>query len=213
MNKDTNSLQRILDNLHSKDFQTRHQAIKSIAEHREISAIPNLISLLNDKDWSIQISAVKALGEIGDSQAVPSLIEALLRDDEWVATYAAEALGKIGDVRATTALLKALSSQDLLNHFEESLKRREGKIDSATYVAIGQAYFEISDLRCAAAHALGQIGDEQAITELAKALNDPHDLNLQKAAAQALDKIGTFEALTITKVWQEKQNSNPSNPS
>ena len=76
-------------------------------------------------------------------------------------------------MRETTALLKALSSQDLLNHFEELLKRREDKNDSATYVAIGQAYFEISDLRCAAAHALGQIGDEQASTGLTKDLNDP----------------------------------------
>ena len=83
MNKDTNSLEQILDKLQSKDFQTRHQVMKSIAEYREINAIPNLISLLNDKDRSIQISTGKALGEIGDSQAVPSLIEALLGDDEW----------------------------------------------------------------------------------------------------------------------------------
>ena len=54
---------------------------------------------------------------------------------------------------------------------------------------------QISDIRRAAAIALGQLGDADAVGGLIDALHDKADANVRDAAAQALRMIGTLAAL------------------
>ena len=199
------SLQQLLTDLHSADYKTRRKAIEDLAKSRDKRAVSSLLNIVQDDDWSIQAAAIKALGEIGDEDAVPTLIEAVLRDDEWVAEAAAEALGMIGDVRAISALIYALRSEHLLKRFAELLEQKSGTIDSGTFVFLGQVYFDISDLRCAAARALGQLGNEQALASLIAALNDPRDKYVQQAAAQALERIATTEAIRAVTIWRRQR--------
>jgi len=199
------NLQQLLTDLHNDDYRIRRQAIENLAKTKDKRAVSNLLTTIHDNDWSIQAAAIKALGEIGDSQAVPTLIEAVLGDDEWVAEAAATALGMIGDVRAIPALIRALFSEDLLKRFDGLLEQKSRSINSETWVLLGQSYFDISDLRCAAARALGQIGNVQALPSLITALNDAHDIYVQQAAAQALERISTPEAVLAVSIWRQKR--------
>jgi len=199
------SLQQLLTDLHSDDYKKRRKAIEKLAKSKDQRAVSSLLTTIHDNDWSIQAAAIKALGEIGDLQAVPTLIEAVLGDDEWVAEAAATALGLIGDVRAIPALIHALHSEQLLKQFDRLLEQKSGSIDSQTGVLLGQTYFDISDLRCAAAHALGQIGNVWALPSLIAALNDPEDIYVQQAAAQALEYISTLEAIQAVTLWRQQQ--------
>lgn len=167
--------------------------------------VSSLLSIIYDDDWSIQTAAIRALGEIGDPDAVLPLTEAVLGDDEWVAETAAEALGIIGDVRAIPALLDALASDQLLRRCDALLEQKNGRTDSGTLVLLGQTYFDISDLRCTAARALGRIGNEHVVPNLIAALNDPQDTYVQQAAAHALEQIATIEAIHAVTLWRQQR--------
>jgi len=199
------NLQQLLADLRNDDYKKRRNAIENLAKSKDKRAMASLLTTVHDNDWSIQAAAIKALGQIGDPQAVPTLIEIVLNDDEWVAEAAAEALGMIGDVRAIPALIRAVHSEHLLKQFDGLLEQRSHSVDSETWVLLGQTYFDISDLRCAAARALGQIGNAQALPSLIAALNDPHDIYVQQAAAQALERISTPEAIRAVTIWRQQQ--------
>ena len=69
------------------------------------------------------------------------------------------------------------------------------------------------DMRISAANRLGQIGSaaEAAVPALAKALNDLY-VPARQAAAQALKKIGTPEALKVVQQFKETQVVKPTIP-
>lgn len=126
------------------------------------TAICALIEALKDEDEVVRQRVVSALGEIGDVRAVPGLIEALKDKNKDVRWRAAVALGKIakkgGDCSAAVPGLI------------EALKDRE------------------EDVRREVITALGEIGDERAILDILKFLED-EEWNMRARAENAVERI------------------------
>lgn len=162
-------------------------------------ALSDLIKLLENRDWNIRAEAAKQLGDIGDRQAVPNLIEALkqglMDESQLLAEYAIEALGKLGDPIAVDVLLTVLHPAHLIEQVNIAMENYTPTVNS--YLHAGRLFFDVSDIRCFAAQALGQIGDPRAVPGLIQALNDPHDLYLHKAVHEALERIDTPEAVAV----------------
>ena len=122
-------------------------------------AVEPLIAALKDKDSDVRYAAAKALGEIKDPRAVEPLI-AVPKDYYSGVRYAVtEALVKIG-APAMEPLIAALKDKDSKD----------------------------SDVRQAAAEALGEIKDPRAVEPLIAALKD-EDSDVRAAAAYALGEI------------------------
>ncbi len=123
---------------------------------------------------------------------IDDLINILQTDYEWEAAKAAEKLGQLRAKKAVPALIVALHSQDLLDDWNA--------LDSMTKVAaggVGEGIMAIISLRCAAAIALGEIGDETAVPELLAVLNskDPDDLDIYMDVIKALANFSSPEAV------------------
>ncbi|MCL4264349.1 MAG: HEAT repeat domain-containing protein [Anaerolineae bacterium] len=173
--------------------------------------ITQLIEELHHPNRDARMRAVQTLGNLQNTQCVPILCELLLNDsDEWVRIDAAEALGKIRDVRSIPALVVALKCEQLIAKWEQDWKAassipNEKKRFDQHFFLWGTLTAEISDIRAAAAHALGAIGGNDAIIALSEALEEQYDSDVRKAAEMALVNIGTPDASAALKTWQKGQ--------
>jgi HEAT repeat protein len=132
------------------------------------SEIERLIQRLKDKNWRVRKEAVEALGEIEDPRAVTPLISVLV--------------GKIDSLIPLNELIKK-AGVDI-----GSLE------DQGLITAIPSD--KNTDVRRAAAEALGKIKDPRAVGPLLSAFKDEHPV-VHREAADALGKIGepAFEPL------------------
>ena len=148
---------------------------------RDHFGFPYALRHLRNTDADDRNFAANALGRIGDERAVEPLLVALRDADENVRDYAASALGDIGDARAVEPLIAALRDAD-------------------------------ENVRFWAAKALGQIGDAHAVAPLIQLLPDTSELEewsserVCDTAANALERIGTAEALAAVEASRQEQN-------
>ena len=196
-------------------------------------AVPGLLEALRDWDRAVSTGAAQALGQIGASVAIPGLIAKLgdaiagieaatANHVHGVDTYnkdyqhwavlnaAAGALNEIGD----TAVPKLL---DALEHSSSYGRRGAayalGRIGEATTVPRLLDALTDSDegVRWSVADALGKIGDPRAVPGLIELLSDTADVKYWKggrvseSAAEALERIGTSEALLALERWALSQ--------
>ncbi len=148
--------------------------------------VKGLIKALGYIDVPIRWGAAHALGELGDARAVDPLIAAL--KDAEVRKAAAEALGKIGDVRALKPLLATLRDSDLdvreaVVEALDQIGYKPGKYENAAWYWIAKKEWD----QCVALGA-------PALKPLLAVLKDS-DLDVRKAAAYALGKIGDARAV------------------
>jgi HEAT repeat protein len=141
-----------------------------------------LIAALGDERSDMRQAAAKALGAIGDARAMEPLIAALKDKDSAVRKAAAEALDHLGWKPA----------QDESAGWYWMAKHDWDKCVALGALAveplIAALKDENSDVRQAAAKALGKIGDPRAVEPLIAALSDESS-DVRYAAAEALGKI------------------------
>ena len=148
----------------------RREIASAMGETRSRSAVPLLVELLGlEKEASVRAAAVMALGQIRDESVVPALTQILSgispnkksknREDEFVMRSAAQALGQIRSRAGVSILITTLTNET-----------------------------SPTDVRRAAAEALGLIGDPAATQALqaAVASGDPY---LSGAAVEALRRL------------------------
>ena len=145
---------------------------------QEQKEIKRLIKQLGHKNSDVRMTAAGALGSIGTKDAVPALIQALQDQDKWVRVSVSGALGKIGTPEAiktaVSVLVQLLQNQDV-------------------------------SVRANAVYTLGSIeeGAIDAVPDLIQALQDPHE-EVRGNVVQALEKIGTLEALEAVEEYQSR---------
>lgn len=127
------------------------------------------------------------------------LIEALKCGDEWTAVKAAKELGRLKAREAVPALITALHSEDLLKDWNA--------LDMMTKMAlggVGEGITAINALRCAAADALVQIGDERASTDLLTILQTTDEAEVHFAVVRALTHFTTPEVIATLDTYIEQ---------
>ena len=166
-----------------------------------MTTVDDLLTALQSTDFRVRRNAAAELNRLVDIRSLSALIQTLESDpDEWVLIDAAEALGRIGDQRAVPALLGALKSEAQTAGWRQARADlgliRDAQAQRERRVFLWQQVTaEISDIRCAAAISLGQLGNPDSVPGLIEALHDQDDPNVRGAAARALEMIGTPEAL------------------
>lgn len=169
---------------------------------REKGDVAGLAKALRHRDSEIRRSAAARLsfmaidGEISASvrdTAAEALIATLRKDsDSRVRSSAAVALWELKDRRAVEALIAALADED--GHVRSVAAQALGDFGDARAVEpLIEVLGEGPSAQLSAAESLGKLGDVRAVTPLAATLEDA-DLDLYKAAAEALERIGGPEA-------------------
>jgi HEAT repeat protein len=205
VSQDPRAVPGLREVLNAGDRLTQRDAIEALGAIGDPRAVPDLLEALYVRDWFIRQAAIEALGTIGDPQAIPALVEALHSDDTWVATEAAEALGRIGHSEAVSNLLEVLCAEELLASFVTSIENSKLPVDEPNVAVVGTFRHEISDLRCAIAAALGKISDARAVPSLIELILHDPDAKLRATAAEALEHIGTPQAMAAARTWRQQQ--------
>ncbi len=159
-------------------------AAEAIGKIGEKGTIPFLREALNDVE-NVIYASVKALGKIGGKEAVPALTAVLVKEENKdICCAAAEALGKIREKEALPALMVALKKTDFwVSH---AVERALIEIGEPTVAALIPALKDKdSRVRCAAAEALGKIGEKEAAPALLESLKDENN-HVRYLSAKAL---------------------------
>ena len=154
----------LLDRVHDVSENVRRVAIENLGNLQDDRVFSILLTAIRDESAKIRIAAAQSLGHLENVAALPQLIRALGDSDAWVRYYAARALAEIRSPESIDPLATALRQ------------------DNATQV------------RIAAADALGAIGGRRAVSILAPFV-DFEDHDLARAALLALGVVGHPDAL------------------
>lgn len=148
-------------------------------------SIEELIELLNDKDDFAVEEAIGQL-ELRGPEALDALIDALSHRKKNIRMHAATILGAINDEKAIPALIAALKDNNKLVRREAStaVSRMSGAVDTLIETLADEDW----KVRGAAAWALGNLGDEKAIPELEKLLDDESSF-VKAGAKSAIESI------------------------
>ena len=212
--RDVSALARALGDREESVREDAAGALGEIGDPRAVEAL--CVALRDDHAW-VRKEAAWALRKIGDPRAVEPLCLALRDHEPSVNTAAAMALGEIGDATAVEPLCGAADEDDEVCAAAEAVENAciaaisaLGDIGGARTVDVLCAIvsdccekhddYGVREVRrhkgAAAAHALGRIGDPQAVTILCHAsmIGGP---SVDKAASEALEKIGLPDAPSL----------------
>lgn len=157
-------------------------------------AVPALLGGLQDQRPNVRSKVVEILGKIGDSRSVAPLLE-LLSDNE-IRWSVAEALSRMAE-GAVEPLLERLDTEQR-SAVRIELVRLLGESRKATAIlpllGVLDTPDQPSDVRVAAASALGQIGHADAVPGLVAATQDGDDAVVAEAA-RSLGRIGDKRAV------------------
>ena len=162
-----------------KDLSNLCQILMALGAIRSTSAVQEIIGMLSHKDEDVRGEAARALGDIGDPKAVDSLKKAWAEDTD-------------KDVQVWAAFGLVIIAKDE-KAFQFLLKSLNDQDDG---------------VHCAAAKALGRIGDERAVEPLIRALEWADWFRVwAHDALQDITKTktgGSFKDLDkIHQVWEE----------
>ena len=169
---------------HHRDFNVLSSTMQLLSgTHVDVSDA--LAELLQDSDADLRVQAALALGRQRSSRAEDALLAALADTNPNVQFQAVESLGRLGAVRAVDRLVRVAESDDTSLAFAaiDAL----GAINAPGSAIKIVPLLDRSELRPAVIHALGMLGDEDAIVPLIAALNRFPDATIE--IAEAVDRI------------------------
>jgi HEAT repeat protein/beta-lactamase regulating signal transducer with metallopeptidase domain len=169
--------------------EVRKTAVWALGEIESPNGVQYLIPFLDDENVEIRSQAAWALGEIESPRAVAALSGAIDDREPKVREMVVWALGEIEDASAVEGLAKALADANV------GVRRKAawaiGELDlsgEAPRALIDATRDQDREVRKAAAHALGEIGDPAAVPALA-ALARGQDNAVRYVAVHALMEI------------------------
>lgn len=154
------------------------------------SQVRRLQALAVSVDPRIAACALETLGELGDAADVPRVLKALARPDEGVRVAAVDALADLARLPAARAQEEACGPWGRAGVLTDAdmaeLKARKAP-DCGLSALMGAVLDPLAQVRAAAAHALGILGDPRAFGQLFLAAGDP-DPSVAQAARVALGR-------------------------
>jgi HEAT repeat protein len=202
----------------------RKKAILNLGETRDPRAIQPIMDCLDDENTEVRLNAIHVLAYFGVEQVIQPIIQKLTDPEEMVRLVTVMALGRLKDDRAVEPLISLLPELwffviDALIAIGDK-RAVEPLISLLKYETTNSDHdFQSTKLRITAAQALGEFGDARAVDALVELLSDWHNEGLRVSdhtgkgtlpafpsmchyAAQALEKIGTPEALERLQKWR-----------
>lgn len=223
---------------HAQNLTTREYLIRALGDTKNSAALPILEALAKSHHPELAPRAVEALGSLGDRRALPLLAELLRDSNHNVRVSAASSFSKFSDFTAPPELIEALSDPDAglgISAFKALTNSHDPKVVDAliaklpdqmaiytlgkshdtravsALVAMLQNPANTTDLRRAAASALGDLGDLRAVDSLIAVLNEDNFALTQSTiyALAALKDKRAIEPLQRTRVrWSSGQREN-----
>jgi HEAT repeat protein len=187
MLKDERAFESLLTTLKDEDLDVRRQALLAVMNFQSDQVSEAAVTALHDPGLLVEASLF--LGAKKDLRVLPYLLETLRGSDPLDAQRAQHVLASIGEP-AIEELILVLRDRNP----EYPMREVRRKMEEAKHWPgfLGRCGNEppppILDPRRLAAIALGQIGDERAITALTEALNDESS-HLRADAATALARL------------------------
>lgn len=163
---------------------------------------------LDDESPEIRYFAIWALGEIGIAYAIPTLIDIYKNDEFELRCFSIYALGRIADSQCLPYIIDALESDNPVMRYWAAITICTMQEPKTTPNLIGVLNDPSVAVRHFAALALGRLRSPEAASPLIKRLSDNeiyYDERICDTAAEALEKIGTPEALEAVRRWQAEQ--------
>jgi HEAT repeat protein len=191
----------LLEALGASDRAERARAIAGAAEMVD----PDLLieAVADQADARRRNAAMDALAT-GGARSVPALVRGLRHPDGEVVMFSAGVLARTGSPAAIPHLVSLLDHEDV-NVVQQVI---DGLSQIRSTLAV-EALVKVLDrdpwLRFAAVHALGEIGDQRAVSALAPLIEDE---SVRGAVIHAMGKIGSPEALAfLFRVVRESQDT------
>jgi HEAT repeat protein len=188
--------------LRDPDARVRAAAAEGVEEAGWRGAAPILVDLLADTDRATRIAAARALGAAGDKEAVTPLVRAFADSDRELGDAITHAVARI-DPDALSRIIDILLERHDIGSRVLVVKTLSG-LRSPHPVRLLESLFrdQASEVRAAAATALGQIHEPRSPVLLLDGLEDPDDqvransvdalvrLDHRAAADRILDLLG-----------------------
>ena len=146
-------------------------------------------SLTKDPIPYLRKYAALRLGELGDKKAIEYLLAGIRDENIEVRMASAQALGKLADESLVEKMIETLKdSNDYLR--EQTIQVLSSMGELAVPPLIRSLKSHNWMLPYCAVRALGLIKDKRAITALIELVEDDSNVYVQKAAIEALEKMG-----------------------
>ena len=94
-----------LQQLKSRNSQTRRQAVEKLAEEKSEAALDYLLPALQDDDAEVRLAVVKGLGRSQEPRGLPPLIQAMRDPSAEIREAVVAALGQRGDATCIEVLV------------------------------------------------------------------------------------------------------------
>jgi HEAT repeat protein len=186
--KDERALESLLTSLKDENLDVRRQALLAVINFQSDQVMEAALTALHDPGLWVEASLF--LGAKKDLRVLPNLLEILTGSEPLDAYRAQSVLASIGKF-AVDELILILRDPNPEYPLREAKRKTEQDKERPGF--FGRCGNEppppILDPRRLAAIALGDIGDERAITALTEALNEESS-DLRADAARALSKLG-----------------------
>ncbi len=190
---DSRSLPALTGLLTDKDNRVSIAAAEALARMADPRATQVLVKSLTAEDWRTRSRAAQVLSRVaaerGEAEPLILPLTNALRDkDPLVRYYAAEALASIG-AKTVPSLIAFIKSERVGERSRASrLLSRIGKPAVVPLISLIEEKSVAPEVKVAATHALGLIGDERAIKPMVALLRDERS-QVRGQAAQSLSLV------------------------
>lgn len=201
-------IEQYITDLRHADASIRYEAAQKLGSSGDLRAVPPLIEILPDTNEKVQYAAFSSLIKLGSSDAAAPMIALLLNDLDsrvWALMklnigmrlrHGLLELVPRGDEIILHRVSSALASGGLDHYQRAFFVRLLGKAGHGEQVDIlvEMLSHEVSQVREAAAEALGWIGDIRAYDALYALLHDDSE-QLREVGVEALGRLGDVRAV------------------
>lgn len=190
------AVSRALSGLHSCRAAHRASSAELIGYTGRTGLASALYPLVQDRDPHVRRAAVRALGRSGSGSSARIIIEALHHDRSIPVGIAANALLMLGPAAVADITAVGLTSpRAVVRATAATLLGKLGGPRDVEHLLPLLAHDEAA-VAAASAAALGELGIATALGPLVSATSEMQPHELRVAAARALGRIGTAEAMT-----------------
>ncbi|WP_166825759.1 HEAT repeat domain-containing protein [Thalassoroseus pseudoceratinae] len=191
--------------LNSTDPNLQLLVAEALGDLGDHRAVPNLLSVLESQDEKLQLKVLTILRKLKAPEAVPALLDLLKVRNELIRQRACDALGRIGDADVAERLETVLSV-DPSTEVRAAAARALGEIaDPGSVDSLKKALDDEFLVKCQAIIALGTVGDQEVVGDLLDLLTDLTP-EIKYHAAGALGEIGGKRAISPIRALLEDSN-------